>query len=74
MAKYEFRFIVTGVELPDHVQETMSRAIAEAGAVALGELNPPTATTLPAGRNIWWRGIPSPELVKAVEQMVQREV
>ena len=70
MAKYEFRFIITGVELPDHVQENISRAVAEAGALALGEHTPSTAVTFPIGPNIWWRGIPTVEVIKAVEQMV----
>jgi len=39
-SKNEFKFVVTGVDLTEEQQEQVSRAIAQAGALALGGLVP----------------------------------
>ncbi len=77
MAKYEFRFIVTDVDLSQEVQENVSRAVAQAGALALAEHTPADAVTIPLSDRVLWRGIP-PEvefagLQGAVAQKVQFE-
>ena len=74
MAKHEFRFIVTDVELSTEHEQRISRAVAQAAALALAEVTPANAVTVPLGRNIWWRGIPQPELLKALEQYAQGRV
>lgn len=66
MARYEFRFVITDVELSEEHQQKVSRAIAEAGAMAVAELTPAGAVTLPYLKNLWWRGIPPEPLREAI--------
>jgi hypothetical protein len=67
MARYEFRFIVTDTELSEEHQQKVGQAVAEAGALALAALTPKDAVTVRYGRNLWWRGIPPPEIIQALE-------
>jgi hypothetical protein len=73
MARVEFRFIVSDIALTEADHERIGRAIAQAGALALAELTPIAAVTVPLGHNIWWRGIPAPELQKAIQQYALQE-
>lgn len=68
VAKYEFKFVITDVELSKEVQARVGQAVAQAGALALAEITPPEAITVGIGRNIWWRGIPVPDLVQAIQE------
>ena len=68
MAKYEFRFVVSDVELSDEESEKVSRAVAQAGALALAEYTPDDAVTVMAGPNVWWRGIPAARITKALQK------
>lgn len=74
MAKLEFRFVVSDVELSEEEQEKVGRAVAQAGALALAEVTPANAVTVLAGRNIWWRGIPRDELLQPLQDFAQKEV
>ena len=68
MARYEFRFIVTEAELSEEHQRKVGQAVAEAGALALAVATPAEAVTVEFARNIWWRGIPPPEIYQALEE------
>lgn len=70
MAKYEFKFVVTDVELSDAHQDRIRQEISRAGALALGDVTPPEAVSLQF-RNILWRGIPPVEILKGLESFVE---
>lgn len=74
MARHEFRFIVSDVELSPEHQERIGQSVAQAGALALAEVTPANAVTVSVGRNIWWRGIPPEELLKSLEQYASQQV
>lgn len=74
MARHEFRFIVSDVELSAEHQESIARSVAQAGALALAEVTPANAVTVSVGRNIWWRGLPPPELQQSLEQFAAQQV
>ena len=75
MARYEFRFVVTDTELSEEHQQKVSRAVAEAGALALASATPFGAVTVPYGPNRLWRGIPPPEIYEALEEIaIQKAV
>jgi hypothetical protein len=63
----EFKFVVTDVKLTKAQQTTISRAIAQAAALALAEIVPPNAVSVPIGVNRWWYGIPAPDLFKQLQ-------
>lgn len=58
MARYEFKFVVSDVELSEEHQQRVGHAVVQAGALALADFTPPEAVTVMFGRNWWWRGIP----------------
>lgn len=66
MAQYEFKFVVTDVDLSDDVREQVSQALAEAGAIALSEFTGPDASTVRLGPGWWWRGIPPVTAVNSI--------
>lgn len=57
-SKNEFKFVVTGVDLTEDQQEKVSRAIAQAGALALGDLAPRDAVGVRLAPKIRWFGNP----------------
>lgn len=69
MAKVEFRFIVSDVTLTEADHDKIGRAIAQAGALALAELTPIGAVTVPLRHGVWWQGIPPEPMRKAIEQL-----
>jgi hypothetical protein len=68
MARYEFKFVLSDVELSDDQQARVGQAVAQAGALALAELTPTEALTVRIGPLLWWRGIPPIELQRQIEQ------
>lgn len=74
MAKLEFRFVVSDVELTPEHQERISQAVAQAGALALAEVTPADAVTIRVGHNIWWRGIPAEDLREALQSFAHQQV
>jgi len=62
VGSYEFKFVVTDVELGKDEEERISQAVGQAGALALAEATPMDAITYRYGPNRWWRGIPPVEL------------
>ena len=68
MARYEFRFIVTDAELSEEHQRKVGQAVAEAGALALAAATPAEAMTVRFPGNVWWRGIPPPEIYQALAE------
>ncbi|GEC04711.1 hypothetical protein SSP24_23660 [Streptomyces spinoverrucosus] len=71
--KNEFTFVVTGVELTEEQQERVSRAIAQAGALALGDLAPADATPVRLSGKIWWTGQPKPNLMRELQEYAAAE-
>ncbi|HWG74159.1 MAG TPA: hypothetical protein VG184_08915 [Acidimicrobiales bacterium] len=70
MAKHEFRFVVTDVELSEDDRDRVNQAIGQAVAFALADQTPPNAVSYQY-RNILWRGIPPVELQHELEQVVE---
>jgi hypothetical protein len=70
MARYEFSFVVSDVELSEIEQERVGRAIAQSGALAMGNALPPSSLALPGGVRRWWIGIPPVELTKLINETV----
>jgi hypothetical protein len=63
MSRYEFRFVVTEVELSDEQRRRVGRAVALAGAAELGDALPAEAVTAPVATEDfrvvrYWCGIP----------------
>jgi len=74
MAKYEFGFTVTGVDLDAEAQERIARAVALAGASALGEDTPDNSVTVQVRPGWWWRGRPSTEIERELQQFANQEI
>jgi hypothetical protein len=72
VAKYEFKFVVSDVRLTKAQEAQIGQAVAQAGALALAEHTPPTAVTVPIGKNIWWRGIPPDVLRVELEKFAAK--
>jgi len=68
-SKHEFKFVLTDVELTEEQQERVGRAVAQAGALALGELVPTESLTVPVRSNVWWHGIPRPDLMAELQRV-----
>jgi hypothetical protein len=64
---HEFKFVVSDVKLTKAQEAMVGQAVAQAGALALAEVTPPTAVSVQIGPNRWWRGIPPPPLLKQLE-------
>ena len=69
----EFKFVVTGVPLGEEDQERISRAIAQAGALALGDLAPLDSTSVRLKPNIWWHGGPRDGLMTKLQEFAAKE-
>ncbi|MEU8524917.1 MULTISPECIES: hypothetical protein [Streptomyces] len=65
--KHEFKLVLTDVELTEEQQERVSRAVAQAGVMALGDLLPKESLTVPVRRGVWWYGIPRPDLMTELQ-------
>lgn len=73
--KHEFKLVLTDVELTEEQQERVSRAVAQAGVMALGDLLPKESLTVPVRRNVWWYGIPRPDLMMELQTLAaEREL
>jgi hypothetical protein len=70
MARHEFRFVVTDVELSEEDRQRVQQAISQSATIALADLTPPNAVSFQF-RNILWRGIPPIELQEQLEQVVE---
>ncbi|WP_031523577.1 hypothetical protein [Streptomyces sp. NRRL F-5123] len=67
-SKYEFKFVLTDVELTEEQQERVGRAVAQAGALALGDLLPKDSLMVPVRSNVYWHGIPRPDLMTELQR------
>jgi len=74
MAKYNFGFTVTGVDLDAEAQERIARAVGLAGASALGEATPEKAVTVQVRPGWWWRGIPPIEIERGLQEFAIQEI
>ncbi|MGW7455072.1 hypothetical protein [Streptomyces sp. NPDC054787] len=73
-SKNEFKFVVTGVELTEEQQARVSLAIAQAGALALGDLAPRDAVGVRLDPKVWWHGIPKEVVVQQLQEFAAAEV
>jgi hypothetical protein len=73
MAKHEFRFIVSDVDLDPGQHERISRTVAQAAALALAEVTPVNAVSVQLRPNVWWRGIPPEAAVGLIETRAREE-
>ncbi|MEU4728341.1 hypothetical protein [Streptomyces sp. NPDC023588] len=73
-SKNEFKFVVTGVELTEEQQARVSLAIAQAGALALGDLAPRDAVGVRLDPKVWWHGIPKEVVVRQLQEFAAEEV
>ncbi|MFF8266634.1 hypothetical protein ACF059_04475 [Streptomyces sp. NPDC016562] len=73
-SKNEFKFVVTGVELTEEQQARVSLAIAQAGALALGDLAPREAVGVRLDPKVWWHGIPKEGVVQQLQEFAAAEV
>ncbi|MFJ1569222.1 hypothetical protein [Streptomyces erythrochromogenes] len=71
--KNEFTFVVTGVELSDEQQERIGRAVAQAGALALGDFGPRDAVAVRLNPKVWWHGVPREVLVQDLQRFAEEE-
>ncbi|NUP41236.1 MAG: hypothetical protein HOY76_30490 [Streptomyces sp.] len=72
--KNEFKFVVTGVELTEDQQQLVGRAIAQAGALALGELAPRHSLPVAVNPKVWWYGDPAKEVLAPVQEYAAGQV
>jgi hypothetical protein len=68
MARYEFKFVVSDVEISTEHQKKVSQAVAQAGALALAEAMPPHAVSVEYLLNHWWCGIPAVEVLEQLQE------
>ncbi|MEW2136368.1 hypothetical protein AB0892_07115 [Streptomyces sp. NPDC005409] len=73
-SKNEFKFVVTGVELTEEQQARVSLAIAQAGALALGDLAPREAVGVRLDPKVWWHGIPKEGVIQQLQEFAAAEV
>ncbi|MFD5396895.1 hypothetical protein ACFWJW_22090 [Streptomyces sp. NPDC127097] len=71
--KNEFKFVVTGVDLTEEQQEQVSRAIAQAGALALGHLAPHDAVGVRLNPKLRWYGRPIAGVVEELQEFAFSE-
>ena len=74
MATYEFRFVVSDVMLTKAQEQKIGQAVGQAGAFALTEITPPQAVSVGLGKNLWWRGIPRPDLLKGLQEFANGQI
>jgi len=72
MARYEFKFVVTNVDLSDEHRDQVSRAVAQAGALALADQVPANALSVEYRPGWWWRGIPPVEIFEVLQDEASR--
>ncbi len=72
MARYEFRVVVSGVELSKDHEKEVGQAVAQAGAAAIATALGGAPLSVPVDLQRWWIGIPRPELVRELEQEAQQ--
>ncbi|WP_432143422.1 hypothetical protein [Streptomyces sp. bgisy084] len=72
-SKNEFKFVVTGVDLTEEQQEHVSRAIAQAGALALGGLVPRDAVGVRLHPRIRWYGRPIDGVIEELQEFAFSE-
>ena len=68
MARYEFKFVVSDVQLAKEHEERIGQAVAQAAALALAQVTPDDAVTIKFGANQWWRGRPPEALLKQLQE------
>jgi hypothetical protein len=77
MATHVFKFVVSDVDLTPEQQERISRAVSQAGILAVGDLTPGESITFHPGRGgypVSWLGLPPIDVRHALETYVSEQV
>ena len=74
MATHVFKFVVSDVDLTPEQQERISRAVSQAGILAVGDLTPDESVTFQLGHHGLWNGIPPVDVLHALETYVSEQV
>jgi hypothetical protein len=74
MATHVFKFVVSDVDLTPEQQERISRAVSQAGILAVGDLTPGESVTFQLGHHGLWNGIPPVDVLQALETYVSEQV
>ena len=74
MGRYEFKVVVSEVELSDAHQEQIGRAVAQAGAAAIAEHVGGEAQSIPVGLRHWWCGIWPEKTRDEMKQFAREQV
>jgi hypothetical protein len=73
MGRYEFKFVISDVELTDEQQETIGQAVGQAGATAVSHFTDAVPLYIPLGLRHVWCGIPPAEVVDEIESYAKRQ-
>ena len=74
MATHVFKFVVSDVDLTREQEERISRAVSQAGILAVGDLTPADSVTFHLGDRGLWNGIPPVDVLQALETYVSEQV
>ncbi|HEX3391368.1 MAG TPA: hypothetical protein VHS55_02280 [Solirubrobacteraceae bacterium] len=74
MGRYEFKVVVSGVELSEEQQKHIGQSISQAGATAVAGFSRGGPISVPVDLNHLWIGIPVPELLHDLEGFAQKQV
>lgn len=74
MGRYEFKVVVSDVDLSEVHQKKIGQAIAQAGAIAIAEnTSGEPVVSIPLGLNKLWLGRPAPKILRELEAFAHNE-
>lgn len=71
MGRYEFKVVVSGVELSEDQQKRIGQAVSLAGAGAIGKFIPQPPVSVPLSLLHYWMGPYPPAILKELDQYAQ---
>jgi hypothetical protein len=74
VGRYEFKIVVSDVDLSETHQKKIGQAIAQAGAMAIAEsTSGEPVVSVPLGLNKLWLGRPAPKILHELEAFAHSE-
>lgn len=74
MGRYEFKIVVSDVDLSEAHQQKIGQAVAQAGAMAIaGVTSGGPVLSIPVGLNKLWLGRPAPKILRELEAFAHNE-
>jgi hypothetical protein len=73
MGRYEFKVVVSGVELSEEQQKRIGQSVSQAGATAIAQFSKGDPLSVPVDLKHLWIGYPAPELLRELESFAQKE-